>query len=227
MLLGKPNVYGSIFRFDGQASVFDASAARAIAASIPSRRRRTSCRRARRRRARRAARRHRHDSGDRGDQAARRNRRAADRTAAALRRAADVVPHDERCKQQHDEHAAITRLIDYEEFCNPANRTRSTRARRTRCVVDVREPYEWDAGHIDGARHIPLGELPNRLDEVPRDADIVVYCRSGGRSARALDVPATPASRERSTSEVGYAVILSRRSAEAKPASRRTVAATP
>ena len=48
MLLGKPNVYGSIFRFEGQASVFDAATGRAIAASIPSRRRRISCRRARR-----------------------------------------------------------------------------------------------------------------------------------------------------------------------------------
>jgi rhodanese-related sulfurtransferase len=55
-------------------------------------------------------------------------------------------------------------------------------------VVDVRERYEWDAGHIEGARHIPLGELPNRLDELPRDADVVFYCQTGGRSSRALDV---------------------------------------
>jgi rhodanese-related sulfurtransferase len=50
-------------------------------------------------------------------------------------------------------------------------------------LVDVREPDEWDAGHIPGALHIPMGELAARLDEVPRDRDVVVLCRSGSRSA--------------------------------------------
>jgi molybdopterin/thiamine biosynthesis adenylyltransferase/rhodanese-related sulfurtransferase len=52
--------------------------------------------------------------------------------------------------------------------------------------VDVREPWEWAAGHVAGALHIPLGELPARLAELPApDAPIVLYCRSGARSGRA------------------------------------------
>ncbi len=54
-------------------------------------------------------------------------------------------------------------------------------------VVDVREPFEWDAGRIPGALHIPLGEVPQRAaQELPdRDAPIMLYCRSGARSGRA------------------------------------------
>jgi rhodanese-related sulfurtransferase len=53
-------------------------------------------------------------------------------------------------------------------------------------VLDVREPDEWDAGHIRGALHIPLGDVPARLGEVVGDEDLIVVCRSGGRSARAV-----------------------------------------
>ena len=52
--------------------------------------------------------------------------------------------------------------------------------------LDVREPDEWQAGHIEGAVHIPLADLPARAGELSPDADIVVVCRSGGRSARAV-----------------------------------------
>ena len=52
-------------------------------------------------------------------------------------------------------------------------------------LVDVREPDEWDAGHIEGAQHIPLGDLAARLDEIPRDRTVVAVCRSGSRSDRA------------------------------------------
>ncbi|WP_203337805.1 rhodanese-like domain-containing protein [Nocardioides limicola] len=52
-------------------------------------------------------------------------------------------------------------------------------------VLDVREPEEWVAGHIDGALHIPLGQLPERLAEVPASQTLVV-CKVGGRSARAV-----------------------------------------
>ncbi len=55
-------------------------------------------------------------------------------------------------------------------------------------VIDVREQNEWDAGHAPEAVHIPLGELPQRLDELP-DTDagpVAVVCRSGARSARAV-----------------------------------------
>lgn len=52
-------------------------------------------------------------------------------------------------------------------------------------VLDVREPDEWCAGHVPGAVHIPLNELPVRAAEIPQDVDVYVICRSGGRSAHA------------------------------------------
>nr|WP_152225014.1 rhodanese-like domain-containing protein [Arthrobacter citreus] len=52
-------------------------------------------------------------------------------------------------------------------------------------VLDVREDYEWEAGHIPNAVHIPLDQLPDRLDDLDPDQDLAVICRSGGRSARA------------------------------------------
>ena len=55
-------------------------------------------------------------------------------------------------------------------------------------VIDVREDFEWDAGHIPGATWIPLGELPERLDEVPTDGPVVMVCRSGNRSSQALNL---------------------------------------
>jgi rhodanese-related sulfurtransferase len=50
-------------------------------------------------------------------------------------------------------------------------------------LLDVREPHEWEAGHIAGAVHIPMGELVERLAEVPHDRDVIAVCRSGNRSA--------------------------------------------
>jgi rhodanese-related sulfurtransferase len=52
-------------------------------------------------------------------------------------------------------------------------------------LLDVREPDEWAAGHAPGALHVPLGEVPDRLAELPTDADVVVVCHGGGRSSRA------------------------------------------
>ena len=52
-------------------------------------------------------------------------------------------------------------------------------------LMDVRERDEWDAGHVPEALHIPLGELPGRVAEVPVDGRIMVVCHSGTRSARA------------------------------------------
>ncbi|WP_232678412.1 rhodanese-like domain-containing protein [Nocardioides sp. R-C-SC26] len=51
-------------------------------------------------------------------------------------------------------------------------------------VLDVREQVEWDHGHIDGAVHIPLMSLPERLDDVP-EGQVLVVCKVGGRSAQA------------------------------------------
>lgn len=52
-------------------------------------------------------------------------------------------------------------------------------------ILDVREPHEHAQGHIPGCRLIPLGELAQRLEELPKDREIIVVCRSGGRSAHA------------------------------------------
>ena len=52
-------------------------------------------------------------------------------------------------------------------------------------ILDVREDYEWEAGHVDGALHIPLEQLPARLEELDPDVDLNVICRTGGRSFRA------------------------------------------
>ncbi|HXY75975.1 MAG TPA: molybdopterin-synthase adenylyltransferase MoeB [Steroidobacteraceae bacterium] len=57
-----------------------------------------------------------------------------------------------------------------------------------RLLVDVREPSEWEVGHLEGALHIPLGELPARLGEIPPDSAPVFICRSGGRSLAACQL---------------------------------------
>jgi hydroxyacylglutathione hydrolase len=55
-------------------------------------------------------------------------------------------------------------------------------------VIDVRNRSEWEAGHLPGALHIPVGHLPGRLEEIPRDKPIVVQCESGSRSAIAASL---------------------------------------
>lgn len=61
-----------------------------------------------------------------------------------------------------------------------------TEVRSGAAVLDVREQDEWDAGHIEGAVHIPLGELPLRVEELDPDTDYNVICLRGGRSAQAV-----------------------------------------
>jgi len=192
VLLGKPNVYGSIFRFDGQASVFDARRGpcyRCLYPEPPPPHLVPSCA----------------EGGVLGVlpgvigtiQAIEAIKLLAGIGDSLLGRLLlfDAMRMEFRTlklRAQHDKHAPITELIDYDAFCNPANADEVTPAQLAAMegavVVDVREPYEWRAGHIDGARHIPLGDIANRLGELPRDADIVLYCEAGGRSARALDI---------------------------------------
>ncbi|CAM3652521.1 rhodanese-like domain-containing protein [Marinicrinis lubricantis] len=54
-------------------------------------------------------------------------------------------------------------------------------------IIDVREDEEVIHGMIPGAKHIPMGEIPNRLDEIPKDQEIIFVCRSGGRSGRVCE----------------------------------------
>jgi sulfur-carrier protein adenylyltransferase/sulfurtransferase len=188
VLLGKPNVYGSISRFEGQASVFSAAEGpcyRCLYPEPPPPHLVPSCA----------------EGGVLGVlpgvigtiQATETIKLITGIGQTLLGRlllfdALQMSFRTVRLPRQHDQHAAITGLIDYDQFCNPADQNEVTRLDDGAVIVDVRERYEWDAGHIDGARHIPLGELTHRLDELPRDIDIVFYCQTGGRSARALDI---------------------------------------
>jgi rhodanese-related sulfurtransferase len=53
-------------------------------------------------------------------------------------------------------------------------------------LLDVREPDEWTAGHAPDAHHMPMMEVPVRMAEVPTDTEVVVVCRSGGRSGQVV-----------------------------------------
>ena len=53
-------------------------------------------------------------------------------------------------------------------------------------LLDVREPDEWEAGHAPDAHHLPMMEIPARMAEVPTDREVVVVCRSGGRSGQVV-----------------------------------------
>lgn len=54
-------------------------------------------------------------------------------------------------------------------------------------VIDVREQTEYDAGHIANVTLIPMGQIPNRLAEIPKDKPVIVTCRSGNRSQQVTD----------------------------------------
>jgi sulfur-carrier protein adenylyltransferase/sulfurtransferase len=98
----------------------------------------------------------------------------------------------------------IHELIDYEQFCGipheepaaaaapdqdilPADLALRLKNGDRPFLLDVRNPEEWDITRIEGATLIPLPELDRRYPELPVDREIVVYCRSGGRSAKAAD----------------------------------------
>jgi molybdopterin/thiamine biosynthesis adenylyltransferase/rhodanese-related sulfurtransferase len=100
------------------------------------------------------------------------------------------------------EHRTITKLIDYEEFCGirgeeappmtdgiPEITARDLKARQDRgddlFILDVREPHEYQICNLNG-KLIPLGELPRRVNELDSSREMVVHCRSGKRSADAI-----------------------------------------
>lgn len=66
------------------------------------------------------------------------------------------------------------------------NAVDASKVQAERDFLDVREEDEWQAGHIDGARHIPLRELSGRVGELAKGRPIVAVCRSGSRSAAAV-----------------------------------------
>jgi len=95
------------------------------------------------------------------------------------------------------ENPTIFSPIDYEQFCGArdeeaipkmsANELKQKMdAREPFELIDVRETFEYEIARIDGARLIPLGEIAERADELPRDRPIVVHCHSGRRSAEAV-----------------------------------------
>jgi molybdopterin/thiamine biosynthesis adenylyltransferase/rhodanese-related sulfurtransferase len=96
-------------------------------------------------------------------------------------------------------HPTVTRLVDYEAFCagrpvpwvmeaSPEALAARLLAGDAPFLLDVREPYEIPARALAASVNIPLADLPSRLAEVPRSRDVVIYCESGTRSARALAV---------------------------------------
>jgi adenylyltransferase/sulfurtransferase len=101
----------------------------------------------------------------------------------------------------------VTKLIDYDQFCGvvpaaasepageavreweitPVQLKKKLDAGDIPFILDVREPNEYQINRIAGSTLIPLGELPRRYQELPRDRDIVTQCKVGARSAKAMD----------------------------------------
>jgi len=107
------------------------------------------------------------------------------------------------------EHPTVTKLIDYQQFCGIVPETKQESAVKNGIpqmtvkelkqrldagedvfVLDVREPYEYQIANI-GAKLIPQNDVPKRLDEIDRNREIVVQCRSGQRSQRIAEYLAT------------------------------------
>ena len=89
--------------------------------------------------------------------------------------------------------AALAALLLTLTACGPGFKTVSVQdlhaaSEPNRIVLDVRTPSEYAAGHVAGAKLLPLSELPSRLDEVPVDQPVYVYCHSGNRSKQASEI---------------------------------------
>jgi len=202
VLLGKPNVYGSIFRFEGQASVFDARRGpcyRCLYPEPPPPGLVPSCA----------------EGGVLGVLPGLIGTIQANETVKLLLGlgesllgrlllldALEMRFREVRLAKDPDcpvcgSHPIVRELIDYEEFCGlrnveappavPEISVRELAESLDRvALLDVREPHEVEIAHIPGARLIPLGQLASRVGELDRDADLVVHCRSGVRSAQAV-----------------------------------------
>jgi len=205
VLLGKPNVYGSIFRFEGQASVFDAAQGpcyRCLFPEPPPPGLVPSCA----------------EGGVLGVlpgvigtiQATEAVKLVLGTGSPLIGRLllydALAMTFDEvELRKNPDcpacgEHPTVTELIDYVQFCGldpalelepsweitPAELASAIEAGERPVLVDVREPHEWEIAHLDGATLIPPGNLLARMNELSTADEIVLYCRTGERSTRAL-----------------------------------------
>ena len=206
VLLGKPNVYGSIFRFEGQASVFAAQNGpcyRCLYAEPPPAGLVPSCA----------------EGGVLGVlpgiigciQANEAIKLILGRGEPLIGRlllfdALKLKFRELQLVKDPDcpvcgRNPTVTTLIDYEAFCGvgaepsyagaeiAARALQDEWTRRPELVVlDVREPHEYQIAHLDGARLIPLRELPRRLGELDGPAEIVTHCHHGVRSLKALEI---------------------------------------
>jgi molybdopterin/thiamine biosynthesis adenylyltransferase/rhodanese-related sulfurtransferase len=205
VLLGKPDVYGSVFRFDGQVSVFDATRGpcyRCLYAEPPPPDLVPSCA----------------EGGVLGVLPGIIGSLQALETIKLIVGFGEslvgrLVVFDGRRLQFREltlekdpdcpvcgTHPTVTSLIDYEAFCGVGGgggdgveigaRELEQRwaGRPDLVVVDVREPREAQLAHIEGARLIPLRELPARITELPSDAEIVTHCHHGARSLKAREI---------------------------------------
>jgi adenylyltransferase/sulfurtransferase len=209
VLLGKPNVYGSIFRFEGQASVFaveEGPCYRCLYPEPPPPGLVPSCA----------------EGGVLGVlpgiigtiQATEAIKLIIGQGTPLIGRlmlfdALEMRFRELKLRKNPDcpvcgANPTVTELIDYQAFCGvtteaglPAEERISPQELATTLaegngnlpfLLDVREPHEWEIAHLDGAKLIPVNTLAGHLDELPRDQEIVVYCKSGARSARATQL---------------------------------------
>ncbi len=212
VLLGKPNVYGSIFRFEGQASVFHPGAGgpcyRCLYPEPPPPGLVPSCAEGGVLgilpgivgviQAAEAVKLILHEGNALVGRLLLFDALAMTFRELRLRRNRDC-PADGACTLVHG-------LIDYDQFCGvapaqasevpadweitPAQLKDKLDHRENITIIDVREPHEWQIANLAsyGARLIPLGEFPHRLNEISPADDIVVHCKVGGRSAQAYEV---------------------------------------
>ncbi len=214
VLLGKLYVWGSIYRFRwSSVGVLGWSTDRATGACTPSLHHRGWCLVRRGRRSRCAVRIDRFHPGDRGHQADHRGRRLTAWTTHGLRRPGDGLPPgdhpqgSELCGVRghpNGDRANRLRVIlwcvtsdsaadpvqDFTISVHDLKAMLDERAAGSRdfVLVDVREPVEWSIVAIDGSEFIPKGEFltGEAFEKLPQDKQVVLYCRSGGRSAEAL-----------------------------------------
>ena len=210
VILGIPNAYGSIFRFEGQASVFgaeDGPCYRCLYPEPPPPGLVPSC--AEGGVLGHPARRGRHHPGDRDRQADHGGRRAARRPLPGLRRAADALPRAEAAqgsglpglrRQPHRHRAHRLRAVLRRHAGGAGSRpaggagdeatVEQLKARIDSgdgvFILDVREPQEYQICSIPGSMLIPLGDLPGRLAELDGRGEMIVHCKSGVRSAKAV-----------------------------------------